>query len=207
MLHVWQVIIKEKQLDKVQYQVLQAADYGVPQKRQRIFVVGTLGRDFFYPEKTLSDYMTVKEAIDDLPPLQSGEESEVPNHFAMKHSQQMLEKMSYVKDGGDRNSIPSEIRPKSGDIRKYIRYDSNSPAVTVTGDMRKVFHYNQNRALTPRELARLQSFPDEFVFEGSSINIQQQIGNAVPPKLSYAIATEVTRSLEEEKSDYKISKS
>ena len=192
---------------KVQYQVLQAADYGVPQKRQRIFVVGTLGRDFFYPEKTLSDYMTVKEAIDDLPPLQSGEESEVPNHFAMKHSQQMLEKMSYVKDGGDRNSIPIEIRPKSGDIRKYIRYDSNLPAVTVTGDMRKVFHYNQNRALTPRELARLQSFPDEFVFEGSSINIQQQIGNAVPPKLSYAIATEVKRSLEEKRSDYKISKS
>ena len=73
--------------------------------------------------------------------------------------------------------------------------------------MRKVFHYNQNRALTPRELARLQSFPDEFVFEGSSINIQQQIGNAVPPKLSYAIATEVKRSLEEKKSDYKISKS
>ena len=184
---------------EVQYQVLQAADYGVPQKRQRIFVVGTLGQDFFYPEKTLSDYMTVKEAIDDLPPLQSGEKSEVPNHFAMKHSQQMLEKMSYVKDGGDRNSIPIEIRPKSGDIRKYIRYNSNLPSVTVTGDMRKVFHYNQNRALTPRELARLQSFPDEFVFEGNSINIQQQIGNAVPPKLSYAIAMEVKRSLEEKK--------
>ena len=182
---------------EVQYQVLQAADYGVPQKRQRIFVVGTLGQDFFYPEKTLSDYMTVKEAIDDLPPLQSGEESEVPNHFAMKHSQQMLEKMSYVKDGGDRNSIPIEIRPKSGDIRNSIGYVINQPGVSVSGDMRKVFHYNQNRALTPRELARLQSFPDEFVFEGSSINIQQQIGNAVPPKLSYAIATEVKRSLEE----------
>lgn len=180
---------------KVQYKVLQAADYGVPQKRQRVFIVGTKNKEFNFPTP-IGKTITVKEAIGDLPPLKSGETSSIPNHFAMKHSEQMLKKMSYVTDGGDRNQIPEDLRPKTGDIRKYIRYDSQKPSVTVTGDMRKIFHYEQNRALTPRELARLQSFPDSFIFEGNSISIQQQIGNAVPPLLGYAVAKQVKESLE-----------
>lgn len=179
----------------VQYKVLQAADYAVPQRRQRIFVVGTTGQEFVYP-KRLNQLITVEMAISDLPKLESGEKSKIPNHEAMNHSKQMLKKMSYIKDGGDRNQIPLQLRPKSGDVRKYIRYASNEPAVTVTGDMRKIFHYNQNRALTNRELARLQSFPDNFIFKGKSISIQQQIGNAVPPRLSYAVAKEVKKSIE-----------
>lgn len=113
----------------------------------------------------------------------------------MNHTEQMLRKMYYVRNGGDRYDIPENIRPKTGDVRKYIRYDKDKPAITVTGDMRKVFHYYQNRALTPRELARLQTFPDNFIFEGSSISIQQQIGNAVPPILAAAIAKEVKNCL------------
>lgn len=179
----------------VQYKVLQAADYGVPQKRQRIFIVGTKNKEFNFPTP-IGTTITVKEAIGDLPPLKSGERSEVPNHFSMNHSSQMLKKMSYIGDGGNRNQIPEDLRPKTGDIRKYIRYDSQKPSVTVTGDMRKIFHYEQNRALTPRELARLQSFPDNFIFEGNSISIQQQIGNAVPPLLGYAVAKQVKESLE-----------
>ena len=182
----------------VQKQVLQAADYGVPQKRQRIFVVGYKTGTFNFP-KVQEHISTVEEAIGDLPALESGQSSAIPNHFAMNHSEQMLEKMAYVHDGGDRNDIPESLRPKSGDIRKYIRYASDKPSVTVTGDMRKVFHYSQNRALTPRELARLQTFPDDFIFEGSSISIQQQIGNAVPPKLGQAVAEEVKKSLESSK--------
>ena len=177
----------------VQYKVLQAADYGVPQKRQRIFIVGTKNKEFNFPTP-IGTTITVKEAIGDLPPLKSGERSEVPNHFSMNHSSQMLKKMSYIGDGGNRNQIPEDLRPKTGDIRKYIRYDSQKPSVTVTGDMRKIFHYEQNRALTPRELARLQSFP--VIFEGNSISIQQQIGNAVPPLLGYAVAKQVKESLE-----------
>ncbi|MDB1652818.1 DNA (cytosine-5-)-methyltransferase [Enterococcus durans] len=180
----------------VQYKVLQAANYDVPQKRQRIFIVGTTTQTFHYPTPNDSE-ISVKEAIGDLPKLNSGETSSIPNHFAMKHSEQMLKKMSYVTDGGDRTDIPEELRPKTGDIRKYIRYASDKPSVTVTGDMRKIFHYNQNRALTSRELARLQSFPDTFIFKGNSITVQQQIGNAVPPKLSLAIAKEVKKCLEE----------
>lgn len=182
----------------VKWRVLNSVDYGVAQERRRIIIVGIrkdLAVEFQYPDK-ISKVYTIKDAIGDLPPLENGEESSVPNHVAMKHSDQMLKKMSYVKDGGDRMDIPEELRPKSGDVRKYIRYDSNKPSVCVTGDMRKIFHYNQNRALTARELARIQSFPDDFVFEGTSIQIQQQIGNAVPPKLANQIAIQVEEALD-----------
>lgn len=182
---------------KVKWQVLNSVDYGVPQERRRVFIIGIreeLEIEFLYPPKQDRIY-SIKEAIEDLPPLKSGETSDIPNHTAMKHSEQMLRKMSYIKDGGDRMDIPEELRPKSGDSRKYIRYNSAKPSVCVTGDMRKIFHYAQNRALTPRELARIQSFPDDFIFEGASIQIQQQIGNAVPPELARRIALQVEEAL------------
>ncbi|MGZ7886000.1 DNA (cytosine-5-)-methyltransferase [Ligilactobacillus salivarius] len=178
----------------VQFKVLNSVDYSVPQNRRRIFIIGTTGQQFSYPVPE-SKILTIKDAISDLPPLKNGEFSTLPNHFAMNHSKQMLKKMSYVKDGGDRYDIPEDIRPKSGDARKYIRYNSNEPSITITGDMRKVFHYSQNRALSPRELARIQTFPDNFIFKGNSISIQQQIGNAVPPKLARALAIEIKKSL------------
>lgn len=181
----------------VSYQVLLASEYSVPQDRRRIFVVGTKsGNTFEFPKKS-NVVKTVKDAIGDLPKLESGQTSNIPNHNAMTHSIQMLKKMSYVKDGGNRYDIPEEIRPKSGDIRKYIRYNSEKPSVCVTGDMRKIFHYSQNRALTCRELARIQTFPDEFIFYGKSGQVQQQIGNAVPPLLAYKMALQVRKVLED----------
>ena len=145
-----------------------------------------------FPQKTVKKYKTVSSALDDLPILKSGQRSvEVHNHQAMNHTDQMLKKMKYVKDGGSRLSIPAKLRPMSGDIRKYIRYNSNKPSVTITGDMRKVFHYSQNRALTVRELARLQSFDDDFIFEGNVISQQQQVGNSVPPLMAEAIAKKI----------------
>lgn len=192
-----------KEFEKIGYtvkcDVLNAVDYGVPQQRRRIFVIGTLGKEnkFNFPRKTTKQ-MTIKDALKDLPELKSGETSDIPNHNAMNHSKQMLEKMSYVKDGGNRNDIPEDIRPKSGDIRKYIRYNSNEPSICITGDMRKVFHFNQNRALTGRELARIQTFPDDFIFKGNAGKVQQQIGNAVPPKLAFQIANSVREVLDNE---------
>lgn len=182
---------------KIQYKVLNAVNYLVPQERRRVFIIGTKEDiNFNYPkEKEIK--ISIKEAIDDLPKLKSGETSTIPLHNAMNHTKQMLHKMQYVTDGGNRNDIPEALRPTSGDIRKYIRYNSSKPSFCVTGDMRKIFHYNQNRALTCRELARLQTFPDDYVFCGSSIEIQQQIGNAVPCNLAYAVAVECFRSLEE----------
>ncbi|RAX58328.1 DNA (cytosine-5-)-methyltransferase [Helicobacter monodelphidis] len=170
--------------------ILNASDYGVAQNRNRIFIVGTKNKGFNFPKKH-NKKISIKECIDDLPPLKSGENSTISNHNAMVHSKQMLEKMSFVKDGCGRECIPNELRPKSGDIRKYIRYNSKEPSIPITGDMRKVFHYAQNRALSARELARIQSFPDNFIFYGNSIDIQQQIGNAVPPLLAKQIANQV----------------
>lgn len=181
----------------VKHKVLIASDYGVPQDRRRIFIVGTKNvNNFNYPEKQ-HNKVSVKEVIGDLPVLKNGESSNIPNHNAMNHTNQMLEKMKYIKDGGNRNDIPEKLRPKSGDLRKYIRYNSEKPSFCITGDMRKVFHYEQNRALTGRELARIQTFPDNFVFLGNSSQIQQQIGNAVPPLLAYKIAVQVKEVLDE----------
>jgi len=186
---------------KTDYRILNAADYGVPQFRRRIFIMGNnVGADNIFPEKThcgcgdcdLPRYRTVKDAIGDLPPLESGQSSrKYNNHEAMNHTESMLKKMKFVKDGGDRTQIPELLRPSTGDQRKYIRYNSKEPSICVTGDMRKVFHYSQNRALTVRELARLQSFEDDYKFLGSRVSQQQQVGDAVPPLLAKAVANGV----------------
>jgi len=174
----------------VESKILCSVDYEVPQVRNRVFFIGNrVGIKNIFPKKNNKKHITVKEAINDLPKLKSGEEDlTILNHKAMNHKEQMLKKMSYIQDGGDRTHIPKSIRPKTGDPRKYIKYNSEKPSICITGDMRKVFHYSQNRALTVRELARIQTFPDKFEFTGSSISQQQQVGDAVPPKFGEAIA-------------------
>jgi len=182
---------------KVECKILNSADYGVPQVRKRVIFLGSRVNDnITFPTKTHTNYKTVRDALENLPKLNSGEKSTLLNHKAMNHTAQMLHKMAFVKDGGNRESIPKDFRPKSGDIRKYIKYDSTKPSVTITGDMRKVFHYSQNRALTVRELARLQTFPDSFEFKSSSIAQQQQVGNAVPPLMAEAIANHIKNMLD-----------
>ncbi len=181
---------------RIQCRILNAADYGVPQLRSRVIFIGSkVSNDILFPKKLEIKPKTVGQAIKQFPVLASGEASFIANHVAMKHSSQMLHKMSFISDGGDRTEIPADIRPQSGDIRKYIRYHSDRPSVCITGDMRKVFHYEQNRALTVRELAKIQSFPDDFIFKGTSISQQQQVGNAVPPLLAEAIAGEILQMI------------
>ena len=177
---------------KVECNVLNASEFGVPQHRRRVVFVGRkdIG-EIIFPEACKTKPKSIKEILEDLPKLKSGQSSKILNHEAMNHTNDMLKKMSYVSDGKGREEIPEEIRPRSGDIRKYIRYDSNKPSICITGDMRKVFHYSQNRALTVRELARIQTFPDNFIFFGPRISQQQQIGNAVPPTLAQAIAKSI----------------
>lgn len=183
----------------VECKVVNTADYGIPQVRNRVLFIGNrISSNIFFPKKTVEKPISIKQAIDKLPKLNSGEKSKLPNHISMKHSEQMLKKMSYVSDGGNRNEIPEIIRPKSGDVRKYIRYNSSEPAVCVTGDMRKIFHYSQNRALTVRELATIQTFPLDFVFKGSTISQQQQVGNSVPPILAKEIALTVKKMMKDD---------
>ena len=187
----------------VDCKVVNTADFGIPQVRNRVLFIGNrISNNIVFPTKTVDKPISIKEAIDKLPKLKSGEKSKIPNHISMKHSEQMLEKMKYVSDGGNRNEIPELIRPKSGDVRKYIRYKSTEPAVCVTGDMRKIFHYSQNRALTVRELATLQTFPLDFIFKGSTISQQQQVGNSVPPILAKEIALTIKKMM---KNDEQIS--
>jgi DNA-cytosine methyltransferase len=185
----------------VRCEVLNSADYGVPQIRKRVIFIGSRISDkISFPNISHTTYKTVEDALKDLPILKSGDYSSLVNHKAMNHTEQMLHKMSFIKNGGDRTDIPLNLRPKSGDVRKYIKYHSDKPSVTVTGDMRKIFHYSQNRALTVRELARLQTFPDNFEFKSSSISQQQQVGNAVPPLMAEAIANNIKNMIKE---DYK----
>ncbi|RDF09118.1 DNA (cytosine-5-)-methyltransferase [Haemophilus sputorum] len=185
---------------QVECQILNAVNFGVAQNRSRIVFIGRRDRgEILFPEPLKIPHKTVKEAIGHFPVLSAGENHpEIVNHEAMNHTAQMLEKMAFVKNGGDRNDIPESLRPKTGDVRKYIRYDSEKPAVCITGDMRKVFHYEQNRALSVRELASLQSFPDNFEFCGSKIAQQQQVGNAVPPLLAQSIAECILKMSDDE---------
>ena len=183
----------------VECKVLNSADYGVAQVRKRVIFIGSrVTNEILFPSPVVNKFKSVKEAIDDLPILESSQTSTIPNHKAMNHTEQMLTKMSFIPDGGDRTAIPLSLRPTSGDVRKYIKYSSSKPSVTVTGDMRKIFHYSQNRALTVRELARLQSFPDSFIFKGKSISQQQQVGNAVPPLMAEEIAKSIVEMIKRE---------
>lgn len=179
----------------VDCKIINSAEYGVPQVRKRVIFIGNKkGNSIVFPEKEVKTYITVKDALEELSAINPDGQT-IPNHEAMNHSEQMLQKMSYVTDGGNRLEIPQSIRPTSGDIRKYIKYDSSKPSICITGDMRKVFHYSQNRALTVRELARLQSFPNNFSFKGSRISQQQQVGNAVPPLMAASIAKAIKKMI------------
>ena len=180
---------------KVACQILNSADYGVPQVRKRVIFIGSRINDtILFPEVSHPEHLPLQEALKNLPKLHSGEEcKKTLNHKAMNHTKQMLEKMSFLQDGETREKIPQNLRPKSGDARKYIKYNSKKPSITITGDMRKVFHPFQNRALTVRELARIQTFPDTFEFKSSSIAQQQQVGNAVPPLMAEAIANAIKK--------------
>ncbi len=184
----------------VDCKIVNSADYGVAQVRKRVLFIGSKNTDtIIFPEREAEKDTTVIEVLQKYPPLVSWEGSKIPNHTAMNHSEQMLEKMSYVTDGWGRNDIPEMLRPQKWDSRKYIRYTSNKPSICITGDMRKVFHYSQNRALTVRELAALQSYPDDFVFMWSTISQQQQVGNSVPPLMAEAIARSIRKMKKNEK--------
>lgn len=207
----------------VQHSVLDAKDYGVPQSRKRAFIVGILngyGR-FSWPKKN-SFTTTVGDAISDLPKLESGEglnqfnyssepqskyqeemrlgSSAIYNHIATRHSPIVLERLSLIPENGGRDDLPEEHLTKSIFSGTWCRLSKDTVARTITTRFDTpssgMFTLpDQNRCLTVREAARLQSFPDTFHFIGNKSTQMKQVGNAVPPLLSKAIASEILKAL------------
>jgi DNA (cytosine-5)-methyltransferase 1 len=203
------------------FKVLFAPDYEVPQIRKRIFFVGLRKEigTFEFPEKVLSpdSYNTTSVAIGDLPPLENEfglEESKYDkkpqnayqkrmrknanklfNHVATKHTQHVKDVIALVPEGGNHKDLPKGV----GDSRKFneawTRYHSQKPSKTIDTGHRNHFHYKYNRVPTVRENARLQSFPDTFIFQGSRTKQNKQVGNAVPPLLGYHIAKQLLKYL------------
>lgn len=187
--------------------VLQAADYGVPQLRRRAIGVA-IRNDSLYTEFTFckpqleqEDYNTVLDAIGEMP---APPDDYTPHPFYSNHQRRRiteinLKRLSYVPEGGGRLDIPDEYRldcHKNGANHRHLdvygRMNWRQPAPTITAmfdnfTRGRFAHPNQNRNITNREGARLQSFPDAFVFHGDQKSIARQIGNAVPPLLAKAL--------------------
>lgn len=157
----------------VQYKLYHAADYGIPQSRERVFIVGTAPGLHFEPPAPLlkeSEYITASQAISD---LESLPESETINHIWSKANKS--------PDQGNR-------RLKADRAGYTIRAECH-------GNIQ--FHYNQPRRISMREAARIQSFPDTFIFQSKLRETERQIGNAVPPVLAWHIANAVQCALVE----------
>lgn len=200
--------------------LLNATDFGVPQKRARFFIVGSLhGIPYKFPKPTHKTPLTVAKAIRDLPILFNGASEcflkyakpatnaycramrgslkGCSNHLVTRNNKKILERYKHIPQGGNWENIPSKLMQNYADKSRchtgiYRRLNLNMPSVVI-GNYRKnmLIHPTQDRGLSVREAARLQSFPDDFVFEGSIGFQQQQVGNAVPPLLAKAIFTEL----------------
>lgn len=209
----------------VNSKIVCSADYGVPQIRKRLVFVGLLDSDekfeFPAPICTPENYISCEQAISDLPSLETelGEEKSkytskaltlyqkkmkgnckiLYNHVAIDHKDFVKEVISMVPDGGNYKDLPNGV----GDSRKFhmawTRYRSDKPSRTIDTGHRNIFHYKYNRCPTVRESARLQSFPDDFVFLGNKTDQNRQVGNAVPVLMAEAIGSQILKYLNGEK--------
>lgn len=202
----------------VKYKILCASDYGVPQNRKRVVFVGTrIGEtEFSYP-KQVDEIVTCEMALSDLPPLVDtlGEEEQeyatsptnsyqklmrsrsekVYNHIAASHSEKVQHIISLVPDGGNYKDLPEEFRKSRNFHVAWTRFASQKPAPTIDTGHRHHFHYKYNRVPTVRECARIQSFPDDFIFIGNKTQQFRQVGNAVPPIMAEHIARSLMAAL------------
>ena len=209
---------------KMSVKVLYAPDYGVPQIRKRAVFVGLLNetKEFEYPlpQYDKDNYITCKDAISDLPSLVGDSDYSlnrvreymtdptsdyqvlmrsnsvcVYNHYPTKHAQKTIDNISKIPDGGNYKDLPLQEASKFKYHESLHRYSSDKPSLTIDTGHRTHFHYKYNRIPTVRECARLQSFPDDFVFFGSKQHQYKQVGNAVPPLLGKAVAEKVKEFL------------
>lgn len=209
---------------KMNVKVLYAPEYGIPQIRKRAIFIGVLnGKEpFDYPTPLLkeNEFITCEQAISDLPSLEGDEDysvntvrdylcepmteyqkkmrtnsNSVHNHMPTKHAQKTIDHIKLVPDGGKYTDLPSELADKFKYHESLHRYNSRKPSLTIDTGHRTHFHYKYNRIPTVRENARLQSFPDDFIFYGNKQQQYRQVGNAVPPLLGYALAKQIKNVL------------
>lgn len=225
----------------MQMRLLNAADYGAPQIRERVILVGTLdSKPFIYPKPThydpelgkpkdssLKPYVTLGEAISDLPSIKTGESAteyscepqneyqrlmranapaEIHEHEVPKNNAKLVAIMEALPDGGSPKDIAEELRPNSGFANCYCRLWWDKPSTTITRNLgcpssSRCIHPRDPRPLSTREGARLQGFPDDYIFCGKRGDKHLQIGNAVPTFLSRAIKDSVKSYLKGEDID------
>ncbi|MCR4611753.1 MAG: DNA cytosine methyltransferase [Lachnospiraceae bacterium] len=212
--------------------ILNAMDYGVPQNRERVFIVGVrndLSVKWVFPNKHLGTPLRIKDAISDMPEVSEGEtrtryekpaqndyqrlmrnnSEKLTEHYCGEYGEKMRVVIRNVKQGQGRNDfnklvkagkIDKKYELTSGYSNTYGRTSEDQPAPTITHNMTapsgiRCIHYAQNRALTPREGARIQSFPDDFSFSGYMGDVTSQIGNAVPPLMALELAKQVEKTI------------
>lgn len=189
--------------------ILDAADYGVPQRRRRAFILGLLDNETFeWPAPMDRAPLTVGDAIRDLPspPMDGTPHPDVPNHYRESRlSKTNIERIRHVPPGGGREYLPTHLQlacHSNGHrhLDTYGRLAWDEPAVTITARFDsftrgKFGHPVEDRSITLREGARLQTFPDDFVFLGNREQGARLIGNAVPPLLGKAMGESLVRSL------------
>jgi len=183
--------------------IVNFANYEVPQHRNRWILVVSNDDDIKlrlpFPTSPEGKRVTVRDAIGDLQPLAAGEKSSTdPLHFARDHTPLVLERFKYIpKDGGSRDNLPAHLVLKGHTTHKgyadvYGRMAWDKVAPTLTGGCTDIgrgrfMHPRDDRVITLREAARLQTFPDEYIFKGPNDEIAHQIGNAVPVKFAQMI--------------------
>jgi DNA (cytosine-5)-methyltransferase 1 len=186
----------------IHLKVLNAKDYGVPQSRQRVIIFGTmLSNNFNFPEPSeknfgnLVSYKNVWDAIGDL----VKKDSSFPNHIPLEHGEIVIQRYKLIKEGGKLpppEDLPKEIR-RGNFGNTYVRLHRKRIATTmVPGNNAFPIHPILHRSLTPREAARIQTFPDSIIFSGPRKEQCKLVGNAVPPLMSAHIAKSVQRHLQ-----------
>jgi len=207
------------------YEVLNSNHYGVPQNRERAILLAHKHQFLEFPEKNRKS-RTVRDAISDLAFIESGEgespseyklepvseyqkwarknSEKLYNHIATNHSKLALKKLSLIPPEKGKEYLPKELLGKQKFKTTWGRLEWDKPSPTIdtrfdTPSNGKNSHPFINRAITPREAARLQSFDDSFIFLGNKTNICTQIGNAVPPLMARAIGESILDSLNSKK--------
>lgn len=217
---------------KLHYRVVKATEFGVPQKRERMIIIGTRVFDFDFDEmweqtkqEILMEYphyfdaVTVEDAIGNLETTTAdgniknpkpiteyqkylaSDSTVLSNHTKTNHSRVAVDRMSRVANGENFTSLEETINSVHSGSYGRLCWDEQAPTITTRFDTPaggRFIHPTENRTLSPREAARIQSFPDDFVFYGNKTSICKQIGNAVPPKVSYFLARLINKIIESE---------